>query len=85
MAHELQPVVRVGHQGDTESVRNALDEALEAHELVKIRFLEAKEERRRISSEMAENLDAQVVDVTGNVALLYRPCPNPEKRQYCLP
>ena len=38
-AHGLDPVVRVGAAGLSEGVLLAIDDALEAHELVKIRML----------------------------------------------
>ena len=35
-AHHLQPMVHIGHQGLTESAREALNDALRTHELVKV-------------------------------------------------
>ncbi len=85
MAHSLKPVGRIGQMGDTEAVRAALEEALEAHELVKVKFLEAKDFRREIAENLAYSRGALVVNITGNVALLYRPAENPEEREIQLP
>ena len=71
-AHHLDPVVMVGQQGLTEGVVKAVDKALEDHELIKVRFIDFKEGRREISSEMAEKTGSLLVRVIGNVAILYR-------------
>ncbi|HET9934754.1 MAG TPA: YhbY family RNA-binding protein, partial [Polyangiaceae bacterium] len=39
LGHELSPVVQIGHQGLTEAVLSAIDQALETHELIKVRAL----------------------------------------------
>ena len=43
-AQALDPVVSVGKDGASESVIKALDDALTAHELVKVRFHSFKED-----------------------------------------
>ena len=45
LAQALDAVVIVGKQGVTENLVRAVDAALEAHELVKIRFNEFKDEK----------------------------------------
>ena len=45
LAQALDAVVLVGKQGVTENLVRAVDAALEAHELVKIRFNEFKDEK----------------------------------------
>jgi RNA-binding protein len=77
-AHSLKPVVMVGKLGPTDGVFQAVDQALGAHELIKVKFQGFKEERRRISAELAERSGAVLVRLLGNVAILYRP--DPEKR-----
>ena len=61
-AHHLRALVHVGHQGVTDAIRAALDDALRTHELVKI--------------QLAKALDAEVVQVIGRTTTLYRE--NPE-------
>ena len=50
-AQALDPVVSVGKEGLSDGVANALVQALDAHELVKVRFQSAKDEIRERSRE----------------------------------
>ena len=81
-AQTLSPVVYVGKNGLTDSVVAALDEALDAHELVKVRFQAAKDETRPISETLAEKTASTLVATTGFTAVFYRRNPDPEKRKY---
>ena len=85
LAHDLEPLVHVGRDGLAEGVLRSLDEALGAHELIKVRFVDQKEQRKQLAAEIAEALDAAVAGVVGHVAVLYRPHPRPEKRKIRLP
>ena len=76
-AHHLSPTVHVGHQGVTDSLVQSLDDALRTHELVKValnRTVEAKP--KELAGELATRVDADVVQVIGKTATLYRR--NPE-------
>ena len=75
-AQLLEPVVRVGHAGVTEAVTRSLDEALNLHELVKVKFTEFKEEKKPLSSQLAEATTSTLVQIVGNVAIFYRPRPD---------
>lgn len=81
-AQELSPVVYIGKNGLTDSVAAALDEALSAHELVKVRFQASKDETRPISETLAEKTESTLVATTGFTAVFYRRNPDPEKRKY---
>ena len=81
-AQTIDPVVYIGKNGPTDSVTAALDDALEAHELVKARFQASKEETRGISESLAEKTGALLVATTGFTAVFYRRNPDPEKRKY---
>lgn len=81
-AQTIDPVVYIGKNGLTDSVTAALDDALEAHELVKVRFQASKEETRGISESLAEKTGALLVATTGFTAVFYRRNPDPEKRKY---
>jgi RNA-binding protein len=85
LANKLEPVVAVGKGGPTESVLAALDAALEAHELVKLRFVVFKDEKKEIAREFAKASGAELVRLIGNVAILFRPNQDPEKRKISLP
>jgi RNA-binding protein len=75
--HRLSPTVHVGHHGLTPSLVRALDDALRTRELVKValnRTADAKP--KAMASELAEAVGADVVQVIGRTATLYRQ--NPE-------
>lgn len=71
-AQVLDPVVMVGHNGITDAVVQALDEALECHELVKVRFQDFKEDTKMLSLELQSKTSCQLVCTTGFTAVFYR-------------
>lgn len=81
-AHGLKPVVMVGMKGVSESLIKMVDESLESHELIKIKFIDFKETRREISEEICKKTRAALVRVVGNVAILYRAAAKAEDRKY---
>ena len=81
----LSPVVMLGKEGAAPGLIEALKTALEDHELVKLKFVGHKEERRTIASELAEAAKAALVRVIGNTAIYYRPSEEMEKRRFSLP
>ncbi|MBU0926997.1 MAG: YhbY family RNA-binding protein [Spirochaetes bacterium] len=81
LANDLNPVVFLGKAGAAEGVSEALDRALSDHELVKLRFVDFKGERKELARELAEKAGADLVRVIGHVAIIYRPAADPEKRK----
>ena len=76
LAHHLEPVVQVGQKGLTDELVSAVDQALEDHELIKVRVAEAAPVERRRSG-LADRVDAHEIGVIGRVVILYRR--HPEK------
>ncbi len=75
-AHRLKPVVTIGQHGYTAAVAAAIDEALEDHELIKVRLRGIERERRKpLTEEICLDLDADFVGLIGAVATLFRPRP----------
>ena len=73
LAHELSPVVQIGHQGLTEAVLKAVDQALETHELIKVRVLvDTKDEALVLVPDVEAKLKAAVAQVIGHTLLVYR-------------
>jgi RNA-binding protein len=85
LAHHLSPVVYVGKKGLTEELVVAVDEALDAHELIKIKFNERKDEKREIVAALLERTNSAQVGMIGNVATLFRQHADEEKRRVQLP
>ena len=72
-ANSLNPIVHVGKDGITESVIEQLDEALEDHELLKVRILESTgRTTRSAAEELATATGSEVVQVIGGIAVLFR-------------
>ena len=72
-AQRLDPVLRLGQGGASEAFLKSLDEALTQHELVKIKFMEFKEEKKTLAPEIAEKSGSALIMRVGNVAVYYRP------------
>jgi RNA-binding protein len=45
-AHDLKPIVYIGQQGMSDAVLKDANRALDDHELIKIRFIDYKDEKR---------------------------------------
>ncbi len=71
-AQRLRPLLWIGKSGVTPEFLAALDEALQAHELVKVKFESFKEEKKRLAPELAEKTGSRLVLRVGNVGVYYR-------------
>mgnify|MGYP001331306714 CR=1 FL=1 len=87
LAHSLKPVVLIGKQGLAGSVVAAINEALDAHELIKVRFIDFKEreEKEEISSEIEAATTSSCVGMIGHHSIFYRQHRDPKKRKITLP
>ena len=72
-AQKLEPVLKIGHGGVTPAFLASLDEALNTHELVKIRFADFKEEKKTLAPQIAEQSGSELIARVGNVAVFFRP------------
>ena len=76
-AHRLSASVHIGQHGLTDTVRQTVDDDLRTHELVKIQFTKnADADVKGAANDLAATLSADVVQVIGRTATLFRP--NPE-------
>jgi len=74
LGHVLEPVIQVGRDGLTDNLVRQADDALEARELIKVRFGAGFEEDRDVAAAvLAERTRAAVAGTIGRTALLYRP------------
>ncbi len=71
LAHGLKPVVSVGEGGLSEAVGRALDDALEHHELVKVK-LHQPEDKKAAAAELARMGRAELCGLVGHTVILYR-------------
>jgi RNA-binding protein len=83
LGHELKPVVRVGQLGLRASVLAELEQALVAHELIKVKIAADRDERRGIAEDICRETGAEQVHAIGQVVVLFRR--NPKKPKIALP
>lgn len=74
MAHNLDPVVQVGHGGVTDGVVGAVEQALLDHELIKVRMIEPSD-KKAMAADLARRCSAHLCGLIGHTAILYRPHP----------
>ncbi len=87
LAHNKKPVVFIGQKGFTDSVHKAIEDALNKHELIKVKFNDCKEKSRKkeIVQYIKAHTGCDLVGVIGHIATLYRRHKDPEKRKIDLP
>jgi RNA-binding protein len=87
LAHSLKPVVFVGQKGFTQSLADAMDDALDHHELVKVKFLEFKEKEKKLAlvEQIEKAASCEMVGLVGHIATFFRQQSDPEKRKINLP
>ena len=72
LTHGISPVVMVGDKGLSDTVLEAIEEALDRHELIKVRLRTDRETRKELSARIAEQFRAEPVHSIGQVACFYR-------------
>jgi RNA-binding protein len=78
LANPLKALVQVGESGLSDSLIKALDDALEHHELVKVR-LQQPPDKKASAKELAERTSAELCGLVGHTVILYRRNPKEPK------
>jgi len=81
IGHYLKPVVMVAEKGLTKNVIAELDQALENHELIKIKLaIQDRDDRSELLTLACQETQAELVQSIGKTALIYRAAkkPNPK-------
>ena len=83
-AHHLKPVVQLGQRGLTEGVVAEIGNALDAHELIKVRIGgDDRESRAAAIDEIVRETGADLVQSIGHIAVFFRR--NEKKPRIALP
>ena len=85
LAHGLQPVVMIGKDGLSDAVVAKTEAELVAHELIKVRFGDWKDEKRELLDELAARTRAELVGLVGHVGILFRQNREPKRRKIRVP
>ncbi len=86
LAMKLDPVINVGKDSMTPGITDAVNEAIEANELIKVGVLKnCMDDPREIAEMLAERTRSEVVQVIGKKIVLYRQAKKPEDRKIVLP
>lgn len=84
LAHPLKPVLMLGGKGVTPGVLKELEQALDDHELVKVKLAGGdRDERNGALEALVSSSHAEAVQAIGHVAVLYRR--NQEQPRIALP
>lgn len=85
LGQRLQTIVHIGQAGLTAGLLASVNQALDNHELVKVKFHALKEQKKQLAPELAQRTGSVLVQRVGHVVVLYREQPDPEKRKIQVP
>ncbi len=78
LASDMSPILQIGKASLTPEYTNAVDEALEARELIKINVLKnCFDDPKEIAQTLSERTRSEVVRVIGRKIILYRAAKKP--------
>ena len=87
LVHGMKPLVFVGQKGLSSTVTQAVDESLEKHELIKVKFIDFKEksQKKEMAGLIEKETVSELVGMIGHIAIFYREQKDPEKRKIQVP
>ena len=87
LAHKAKPVVFIGRNGITDTLNRSINDALTAHELIKIKYIDFKEKEKKteIAGIIEKTHGCEMVGMIGHTAMFYRRHPDDEKRKIVVP
>ena len=85
IAMTTEAILNIGKESLTDEFIDAVNEALEARELIKINVLKnCDDDLKLLANAVAENTDSLVVQIIGRKIVLYRQARKPENRKIVL-
>ena len=75
LAHNLEPIVRIGKDGIDENVLKSIADVVKKRELIKVKILQnsSVELDREMANDIAESTKSIFVDKIGNVLIFFKP------------
>ncbi len=72
-AHSLKPVVIIGGNGLTDNVINEINQALDDHELIKVRVnADDREDKAAMVDKISAQTEAFLIQTIGHIGIFYR-------------
>lgn len=69
----IDPVVRIGKEGLTETVIKAVEDAIKSRELIKLKMLNnSDEDLKEAAGIIAEKTQSEIIHIMGGTVLLFR-------------
>ncbi len=86
LAMKTDPVLQIGKSSLTPEITEAVREALDARELIKIHILKnCVDDGNAMAAMLAERTRSEVVQVIGRMIVLYKPAKEEKDRKIVLP
>lgn len=86
LAMTMDPIFQIGKSSLTPELTQAVSEALEARELIKIHVLKnCADDGKELAQMLSERTRSQVVQVIGKMIVLYKPAKEEKDRKIILP
>ncbi len=87
LAHNIKPIVFIGQRGVSAMLIKAINEALDGHELIKIKFIEfkQKDQKTELCEKIEQRTQSALVGLIGHVGIFFRPHSDPRKRKIFIP
>jgi len=80
-AHSLKPVVLMGQHGLTPAVVDEIEQALDFHELIKVKLVAAdRQEKNALAETICTSTHSELVQLIGHTGVFYRH--NPDRNRY---
>lgn len=80
-SQRLDASIKVGKAGLSDAFIAGLNRELELHELVKVKFIDFKEQKKELAPQLADKTGSELIWLIGNVAVLFRQNPDPAKQK----
>ena len=77
----MTTVVLIGENCVIDGTLETIKRALNARELIKIKFREYKDEKQSLSLQIAKSTESHVVGMVGHTVILFRQSPDPGQSQ----
>ena len=79
LGHQLKPLVMVGKEEVNDAVISATNEALEIHELIKVKLHEGcLSDRKNVALALSDATGSAIAQILGKTILLYRQSKEPK-------